>query len=196
MKSDRYFDELAIHLPAVRGKIEVNAPLAPYTWFRVGGPADILFTPLDRVDLTEFLAGCPDDMPISVIGVGSNLLVRDGGIPGVSIRLGSEFHKLRVIDQTIVAGAGTPNSKLANLARENSIAGMEFLCGIPGSLGGSISMNAGAFDCEVKDLLEHITVISRSGERVALSSDQINFGYRYSDISSDLIIVEARKWMF
>ena len=178
-------------LPEVRGRISADVDLAKLTWFRVGGRAEVLFRPADQDDLLEFLKKLPKEVPLTILGVGSNTLVRDGGIPGVSIRLGSEFHHLKVIDQTIIAGAGAPNLKFANLARDKSLAGFEFLCGIPGSLGGSICMNAGAFDSEVKDSLENITAISRSGKRVEISSDQINFGYRHSNISSDLIIVEA-----
>ena len=182
---------LLYSLPEVRGRISADVDLAKLTWFRVGGPAEVLFRPADELDLVEFLRKLPQEVPLTILGVGSNTLVRDGGIPGVSIRLGSEFHQLKVIGQVIIAGAGIPNLKLANLAREKALAGLEFLCGIPGGLGGSIRMNAGAFDSEVKDILENITAISRSGERVSLSADQIKFGYRYSNISSDLIIVEA-----
>ena len=122
-------------LPEVRGRISTNVELAKLTWFRVGGPAEVLFRPADEVDLIDFLKKAPKEVPLTILGIGSNTLVRDGGIPGISIRLGREFSKVKVTGQKLIVGGGTPNLKLANVARDKSLAGLEFLCGIPGNLG-------------------------------------------------------------
>ena len=185
-------NHLLVTLPKVRGQLSADVDLAKLTWFRVGGPAEVLFRPADEIDLIEFLKNLPEEVPVTILGVGSNTLVRDGGIPGVSIRLGTGFNNITVTDQTVVAGAGIPNLKLSNVARDKSLTGMEFLSGIPGGLGGSIRMNAGAFDGEVKNLVEDVRAITRSGEQVSLSSEQLNFGYRQTDISQELVFVEAR----
>ena len=179
-------------LPKVRGRMEEDVELAKFTWFRVGGPAEVLFWPADEADLTEFLVKLPRNIPVTILGVSSNTLVRDGGIPGVSIRLGRGFHQITVDGETITAGAGTPNLKLSNAARDKAISGMEFLCGIPGALGGSIRMNAGAFEREIQDLVENVGALSRSGEQVMLSAEQMNFGYRQTHVSPDFIFVTAK----
>lgn len=178
-------------LPKVRGRISADVDLAKLTWFRVGGAAEVLFRPADEIDLIEFLKKLPKGVPLTILGIGSNTLVRDGGIPGVSIRFGREFNKIKVRGQTLTVGAGTPNSRLSNVAREKSLGGLEFLCGIPGNLGGSIRMNAGAFDREVKDIVKKVRAITRKGEPVLLSPQQIKFGYRNSNCSPSLIFVEA-----
>ncbi len=183
---------LLAKLPKVRGRLSADVDLAKLTWFRVGGPAEVLFRPADETDLMEFLKKLPKEVPVTILGVGSNTLVRDGGIPGVSIRLGAGFNNITVTDQTVIVGAGIPNLKLSNVARDKSLTGMEFLSGIPGGLGGSIRMNAGAFDGEVKDLVENVRAITRSGERVSLSLEQLNFGYRQTDVAQELVFVEAR----
>ena len=185
-------NHLLVTLPKVRGQLSADVDLARLTWFRVGGPAEVLFRPADEIDLMAFLENLPKEVPVTILGVGSNTLVRDGGIPGVSIRLGTGFNNITVTDQTVIAGAGTPNLKLSNVARDKSLTGMEFLSGIPGGLGGSIRMNAGAFGGEVKDLVENVRAITRSGEQVSLSIEHLNFGYRQTDVSQDLIFVEAR----
>ena len=192
MAAIRHNNDLINRLPKVRGQLTQNVELAKLTWFRVGGPAEVLFRPADEADLIKFLKGLPTEIPVTILGVGSNILVRDGGIPGVSIRLGSGFHHISICGKTVTVGAGTPNLKLANAAREEELAGMEFLCGIPGTLGGSIRMNAGAFEREIQDLVVNVRALSRSGEQVMLSAEQMNFGYRQTHVSPDFIFVTAK----
>ncbi|MDX1575754.1 MAG: FAD-binding protein, partial [Kiloniellales bacterium] len=140
-------------LPAVRGRLEANTPLASVTWFGVGGPAEVLFRPADRDDLIAFLAAKPAEVPATVIGVGSNLLVRDGGVPGVVIRLGRAFAYIETEGTTVSAGATALDINVAMACREASITGLEFLSGIPGTIGGALRMNAGAYGRETKDVL-------------------------------------------
>ena len=167
-------------------------PLARYTWFRVGGPADILFVPADSTDLMEFLDGCPANIPISVIGVGSNLLVRDGGIRGVVIRLGRSFAKINIEDECcITAGAGALGPKLARLAAKAGIGGLEFLSGVPGTVGGAIKMNAGAYGSEVVDVLVTASVVSRGGHLEQLSTRDLMLQYRSSFLPNDSIVLDA-----
>ena len=192
MAAIRHSNDLINRLPKVRGQLTQNVELAKLTWFRVGGPAEVLYRPADEADLIKFLKGLPTEIPVTILGVGSNILVRDGGIPGVSIRLGSGFHHISICGKTVTVGAGTPNLKLANAAREEALAGMEFLCGIPGTLGGSIRMNSGAYNSEIKDLLESVRALSNSGEEIALSAKEMKFSYRHAGVSQDLIFVEAR----
>ena len=137
-------DRLVDRLPKVRGRLAENAPLGPLTWFRVGGPADVLFRPADAEDLAQFIAGTPADVPVTVIGVGSNLLVRDGGIRGVVIRLGRGFADVMQAGDTVEAGAGALDLNVALSAQGWGVAGLEFMSGIPGTVGGALRMNAGA----------------------------------------------------
>ena len=153
MPARMYSPGLIDRLPQVRGRISENAILANTTWFRVGGPAEVLFRPLDLDDLADFLSACPADVPVTAIGVGSNLLVRDGGVPGVVIRLGRGFADIRVEGQMVVAGASALDLNVAHVAAEAGIAGLEFLCGVPGTIGGALRMNAGAYCDEMKDVL-------------------------------------------
>lgn len=179
-------------LPAVRGDYHADAPLKDLTWFRVGGPADILFRPADADDLAAFLAGCPGDVPVTVIGVGSNLLVRDGGVRGVVIRLGRGFSEIEILPSAqIRAGAAVPDMTVARSAMEASIAGLEFLRGIPGSIGGALRMNGGAYGKETKDVLVSAVAIDRRGARQTLTCREMGFGYRHSAIPDDVIFVEA-----
>ena len=140
-------------LPAVRGRLTANAPLAAITWFRVGGPAEVMFRPADLQDLQHFLAGLSAEVPVTVIGVGSNLLVRDGGVPGVVLRLGRSFAEIRVGPSHILAGAAALDLNVARVAAEDGIAGLEFLSGIPGTIGGALRMNAGAYGHELVDVV-------------------------------------------
>lgn len=168
-------------LPAVRGRIERDAPLAPYTWLRVGGPADVLFMPEDEDDLAAFLKGLDPAVPVMPIGVGSNTLVRDGGIEGVVVRLGRGFSKVEARgDHTIFAGAAVPDAVLAREAGKAGIAGLEFYRGVPGSVGGACMMNAGCYGAETKDVLVQAYAVTRAGERVTLSNSQMGFTYRRS----------------
>ena len=181
-------------LPAVRGRIERDAPLAPFTWFRVGGPADVLFIPEDEDDLAAFLKGLDPAVPVLPIGVGSNLLVRDGGVEGVVIRLGRGFSKVEARDgHRIFAGAGVPDAVLAREAAKAGIAGLEFYRGVPGSVGGACVMNAGCYGCETKDVLVEAYAISRAGERVTFDNAQMAFTYRKSAAAArgDLIFTGA-----
>ena len=143
-----------LRLPRARGKIAPNEPLAPRTWFRVGGPAEALFKPADAEDLAYFLENCPKDIPVTIIGLASNLLVRDGGVPGVVVKLGPQFSQVKIEGATITVGAGAVDLNVARAAQNAGITGLEFLCGIPGTIGGGLRMNAGAYGREFKDIVD------------------------------------------
>ena len=179
------------HLPPVRGRIHMNVPLGPLTWFRVGGPADVVFRPADRDDLVAFLGQLPAEVPITVLGVGSNLLVRDGGVRGVVIRLSGDFNHLVVTEDTIEASATALDSTLAQTALEHSRQGLEFLCGIPGTLGGALRMNAGAYNKEIKDVVLSATALDRYGKLHTLSNQDMGFSYRHSSVPGDWIFLSA-----
>src|SRR5579862_6969953 len=157
-------------LPKVRGRLSADAPLAQVTWFRVGGPAEVLFRPADVEDLASFLAAKPAEVPVTVIGVASNLLVRDGGIKGVVVRLGRGFVDIAAQGNDVEAGAGALDLNVALTAREAGITGLEFLSGIPGTVGGGLRMNAGAYGSEFKDVLREATVLDGTGRRHALDA--------------------------
>lgn len=179
-------------LPPVRGRLSADAPLADKTWFRVGGPAEVLFRPADTQDLAAFLAACPADIPLSVIGAASNLIVRDGGIPGVVIRLGRGFATIATEADGLVVGAGALDATLAEHAAAAGLAGLEFLCGIPGTIGGAVAMNAGAYGREVKDVLDWAEVLTRGGRRLRLANAECGFGYRASALPEGAIVVATR----
>ena len=169
------------HLPKTRGKLLLNEALAPFTWLRVGGPADVLFLPEDEDDLAAFLKGLDPSVPVMAIGVGSNLLVRDGGVEGVVIRLGRGFGGVEPRgDSQIFAGAAVLDANLAKAAAQAGIAGLEFFRGVPGAIGGACMMNAGCYGAETKDVLVEAYAINRAGERVTLSNDAMGFSYRRS----------------
>ncbi|HEV2533178.1 UDP-N-acetylmuramate dehydrogenase [Phenylobacterium sp.] len=168
-------------LPAVRGKLLRDEPLGPFTWFRVGGPADVLFLPEDEADLAGFLKGLDRAVPVTPLGVGSNTLVRDGGVEGVVVRLGRGFAKVEARDGArIFAGAAVPDAILAREAAKAGIAGLEFYRGVPGSVGGACVMNAGCYGAETKDVLVEATAVTRAGERLTLSNADMGFSYRKS----------------
>lgn len=192
MAADKTTLRLIDRLPSVRGRLIEGASLAKLTWFRVGGPAEVLFRPADADDLVAFLAATPVDIPITMIGVGSNLLVRDGGVPGVTVRLGEPFTRLDIDGMDIAAGAGLSNLKLANAARDASLTGFEFLSGIPGSLGGTLRMNAGAYGAEIADVTVSVTAVDRAGTRHEIAGLNMGFSYRHSAVAEDLIFVSAR----
>ncbi|MBL8894069.1 MAG: FAD-binding protein, partial [Rhizobiales bacterium] len=151
-------------LPAVKGRLEPDAELAPLTWFRAGGKAELLFAPADEADLAQFLAAAPADIPVTVIGVGSNLLVRDGGVPGVVIRLGKGFSQVEGAGHhRIRAGAAALDVRVARVALDLGITGLTFLRGIPGTIGGALRMNGGAYGGETKDILVEARAVDRSG---------------------------------
>lgn len=175
----------------VRGKMTPNAPLADQTWFRVGGPAEVMFRPADEEDLAFFLAHCPADIPVTVLGAASNTLVRDGGIPGVVVRFSPAFGTIKVEGEDIVAGAAAIDLNVARTAQAAGIAGMEFLCGIPGTIGGGLRMNAGSYGREFKDIVSSASVIERDGTRKTLLPHQIGFAYRHTSVAPDVIFVSA-----
>ncbi len=178
-------------LPKVRGKLREGAQLAKVTWFQVGGPADVMFRPADEVDLADFLQGKPDDMPVTVIGVGSNLLVRDGGIRGVVIRLGRPFTDAVIKDGDLHVGAGALDLNVAQVAQQAGIAGLEFLSGIPGTIGGALRMNAGAYGSEIKDVLISATAIDGKGIKHTVTPDEMGMSYRHCDLPEDWIFTSA-----
>lgn len=188
-------------LPAVRGRLTENAPLDRITWFRVGGPAEVMFRPADRDDLASFLAAKPDDVPVTAIGVGSNLLVRDGGVPGVVVRLGGEFATVVVEDareragavegSRIRAGAGALDLNVALTAGEAGLAGLEFLSGIPGTVGGALRMNAGAYGREVKDVVVEAEALDAHGARHLLARADLGLTYRHAAVAEDWIFLGA-----
>jgi UDP-N-acetylmuramate dehydrogenase len=184
-------DHLLDRLPKLRGRYTENAPLAGITWFRVGGPAEVMFRPADADDLAEFLATKPDDVPVTVIGVGSNLLVRDGGIRGVVVRLGRGFADIATTDMTVRTGAGALDLNVALVARDAGIGGLEFLSGIPGTIGGAIRMNGGAYGREMKDVTLRVVALDPRGQRLELTNLALGFGYRHCSAPADLIFVSA-----
>jgi UDP-N-acetylmuramate dehydrogenase len=185
--------EIAARVPALRGRISDNAPLAPFTWFRVGGPAQVLFQPADEEDLGYFLARLPAEVPVVLMGLGSNLIVRDGGVEGIVIRLGGKaFGAIEAAaDHRVIAGAAAPDIRVARAAAEAGIAGLEFYRGIPGSIGGALRMNAGAHGGETKDILVEARAVDRAGSLRTLSSAEMGFSYRHSKAPADLIFTQA-----
>jgi UDP-N-acetylmuramate dehydrogenase len=185
-------EALLKHLPPVRGRLEANAPLADLTWFRVGGPAEILFTPVDEADLAGFLKALPHGIAVNVIGVGSNLLVRDGGVAGVVIRLGRGFAGLAVEQESrIRAGAAVLDVRAARFALEHGIDALTFLRGIPGTIGGALRMNGGAYGGETKDILVEARGVGRSGTVHVLKLADMAYTYRHCGAPEDLIFTEA-----
>jgi UDP-N-acetylmuramate dehydrogenase len=178
--------------PSLRGTLEPEAPLKALTWFRTGGPAEALFTPADEADLALFLAACPANIPVLVVGLGSNLLVRDGGVPGVVIRLGKAFAEVGVEPgYRVRAGAGAPDVKVARAAAEAGIDGLSFLRGIPGAIGGALAMNGGAYGGEVADVLVEAHALDRQGRAHVLSREDMRFGYRRCGAAEGLIFMQA-----
>jgi len=178
-------------IPLVRGRYAENAPLKDFVWFRAGGPAEILFRPADEGDLRTFLAQKPPNLPVTVIGVGSNLLVRDGGIKGAVVRLPASFGAIAVEENRIRAGAAALDAAVARAAAHAGLGGLEFLRGIPGTIGGALRMNAGCYGREIKDVFVEATAIDENGDRVVLRPDDLSFSYRRCSASDRLIFVEA-----
>lgn len=179
-------------LPKVRGRYSADVPLAPITWFRVGGPADVVFRPADAEDLAFFLAARPADVPVTVIGVGSNLLVRDGGVPGVVVRLGRAFATIAAEGTTLTVGAGCLDRSVAIAARDAGIGKLAFLSGIPGTIGGALRMNAGAYGREMRDIVVSADALDARGGRHTLACAELGFGYRRCAVAEDWIFVAAR----
>jgi len=179
-------------LPRVRGRLTENASVGKQTWFGVGGPAEVLFRPADVADLAAFLAALPPDIEVTVIGVGSNLLVRDGGIPGVTIRFGRRCAAIAIEQEQIRAGAATLARVVALTAARAGVAGLEFLCGIPGSIGGGLRMNAGAYGRDIKEALICAVALDRSGQSHTVECGAMGFSYRRCDVDPSWIFVEAQ----
>ncbi len=183
---------LIAQLPPARGRLTADAPIGKQTWFGVGGPAEVLFRPADLADLAGFFAALPPRVPVTVIGVGSNLLVRDGGIPGVVIRLGRGFARIEIERDEIRAGAAALDRIVAFAAADAGLGGLEFLSGIPGSIGGSVRMNAGAYGREISDVLVSATTLDHTGKTHVVDSRAMGFSYRHSEIDPCWVLVEAR----
>lgn len=179
-------------LPRPRGRLTADAALGPQTWFHAGGAAEVLFRPADVEDLATFMAGLPSDVPVTVLGVGSNILVRDGGVKGVVIRLLRTFTGISVEDHEIVAGAGALDLNVALTARDQALAGLEFLSGIPGTIGGALRMNAGAYEGDLAQVLVSAEAVDRAGKVHAVGADAMGFSYRHSDAPADWIFTSAR----
>ncbi len=180
-----------MRLPEVRGEYRHNFNIAPITWFKVGGVAEVLYKPEDLEDLQYFLQNLDKAVPITILGNCSNVIIRDGGIDGVVIKLGKNFAKIEKKDNYIYSGCGALNSSLALFAMHNSIKNLEFLIGIPGSVGGGIRMNAGAYGSEFKDVVKSFRAINRDGEIQDFNSSNVNFSYRECGLPNDLFFIDA-----
>jgi len=178
-------------LPKVRGRLEAMAPTANWAWMRVGGPAEVLFRPADVADLQDFLAATPSDVPVLPVGVASNLLIRDGGIGGVVVRLGGVLKSVRCAGTQVVAEAGALDRSVAIAAAQAGIGGLEFFVGIPGTIGGAVRMNAGAFGGETRDRLVAVRALDRAGLLLDVPASELGLGYRRSALPDDWIVVEA-----
>jgi UDP-N-acetylmuramate dehydrogenase len=185
--------QIAALAPGLRGRLTFEAALAPFTWFRVGGPAEALFSPADEDDLAHFLELLPGEVRVTVIGLGSNLIVRDGGVRGVVIRLGGKaFGAIETLrDHHVIAGAAALDAQVARTAAEAGIDGLAFLRGVPGAIGGALRMNAGAHGGETRDTLSEARGIDRSGALRVLTNAQMGFSYRHSEAAEDLIFTRA-----
>ncbi len=183
---------LAVSLPELRGKLKAGASLADLTWFRVGGPAEILYSPADEADLAYFMKKTPADIPVTVIGLGSNLLVRDGGIAGVVIRLGRGFGEIKIEQgHRLRAGAAVPDVKVARAAADAGIAGLSFYRGIPGGVGGALRMNGGAHGRETKEVVIEVRAVDRKGDIHVLPVAELHYAYRHCGAPEDFIFTEA-----
>jgi UDP-N-acetylmuramate dehydrogenase len=185
--------ELKAAMPNLRGRLLANQSLAELTWFRVGGPAQVLFTPVDEDDLAYFLAHLADDLPVYVVGVGSNLIVRDGGIKGVVIRLAPRgFGETGVESDIVSAGAAALDKRVAETAAAAGLGGLEFFFGIPGTVGGALRMNAGANGAETKDVLVEASGVDRKGNKLTYANSDMKFVYRNSGVDSSVVFTSAR----
>ena len=179
-------------MPKVRGRLTPNAPLAPLVWFKSGGNAEWLFEPADADDLEQFLNDLDPHVPVMALGLGSNLIVRDGGVPGVVVRLGKPFARIEQLDETSLrCGGGASGILVSSTARDHGIAGFEFLRGIPGTVGGFVRMNGGAYGREVSDILVSARLVLRSGELVEWPLEKLGYTYRHSDVPPGAVVIEA-----
>jgi UDP-N-acetylmuramate dehydrogenase len=179
-------------MPAVRGKLKADAPLAPLVWFKSGGTAEWLFEPADVEDLVKFLQQLDPQVPVMALGLGSNMIVRDGGVPGVVVRLGKPFARILQVDSvTLKCGGGASGILVSSTARDAGIAGLEFLRGIPGTVGGFVRMNGGAYGREVQDILLSATIVRRSGEVEEWPLERLGYSYRHSELPEGAVVLDA-----
>jgi UDP-N-acetylmuramate dehydrogenase len=183
--------DLKARLPQLRGRLIANQSLAELTWFRVGGPAQVLFVPEDEADLAYAFGHLPPDLPVTVVGLGSNLIVRDGGVPGMVIRLGRGFGEIAIEGTRVRAGAAVPDVRVARAAQEAGIAGLAFLRGIPGAIGGALRMNGGAYGRETKDVLVEARGVDRSGTVRTFANADMGFSYRHCGVAADVVFTQA-----
>jgi len=179
-------------MPQVRGRLTADAPLAPLVWFKSGGKAEWLLEPTDEEDLVEFLRELDPEVPVMALGLGSNLIVRDGGVAGVVVRLGKPFARIEQLDETTLrCGGGASGILVSSNARDHGIAGLEFLRGIPGTVGGFVRMNGGAYGREVSDILVSARLVLRSGEVVEWPAEKLGYTYRHSEVPAGAVVIEA-----
>jgi len=184
--------ELRARVPALRGRLLPNQSLKEFTWFRVGGAAQLLFVPEDENDLALFLGALPEEIPLTVVGLGSNLIVRDGGVPGVVIRLGRGFGEVQLESgERVCAGAAVPDVKVSRYAQEAGIAGLAFFRGIPGGVGGALRMNGGAYGRETRDVLIEARAIDRRGNARVFTNEDMHYAYRHCGLPEEIIFTEA-----
>lgn len=179
-------------LPPLRGRVQEDAALAPFTWFRVGGPAEYLVRPADEADLASLLAALPEEMPLGVIGAASNLIIRDGGLAGVVLRLGRGFGEIVTEPDGMTAGAAVLDATLAEAAAAAGLAGLEFLAGVPGTIGGAVAMNAGAYGGDIAGVLDWAEILIRGGEKIRLGVADLGFAYRHAALPAGAVVVRAR----
>jgi len=184
-------EQLVAHLPPVRGRLRAQVPLAPRTWLRVGGPAEAIFQPADAQDLVSFLATRPSEIPVTPLGVASNILVRDGGIDGVVVKLAGPLAEVEVEGDRLVVGAGATDRMIAITAQKAGLAGLEFYIGIPGTMGGGVRMNAGAFGGETAEVVERVIALAPDGKQHELAAAEMAFGYRHSALPEGWIAIAA-----
>jgi len=189
IKKISFNNNLQERLPKVRGKYIPNYPLGKRTWFGVGGAAEVLFKPADKEDLIEFIKLCPKDIPLMVLGMASNLIIRDGGVSGVVIKLGGKFSEIKHEDKNITVGSGALDLNLALTALKYEIAGLEFLSGIPGTIGGALRMNAGAYGLEIKDVLISAEILFANGSVKNMTADEMGLSYRHNNLPQDVIFL-------
>jgi UDP-N-acetylmuramate dehydrogenase len=182
----------ALELPKIRGRVQKDAVLGPNTWFRVGGPAEFLLRPADVEDLVDLLRGMKLEMPVTVIGAASNLIIRDGGIAGAVVKLGRGFSEIVVEADGIIAGAAALDVTVAQHAAAASLGGLEFLSGIPGTIGGAVAMNAGAYGGDIAQVLDWAEIVSPSGEILRLNGKELGLSYRHSNLQPGAVVARAR----